>query len=179
MNGDCNAVDTSRTRAIAQFPICNGRNNNWLSVLHRVNVDGNYPPAIVKNAIFYVVPELDNSFASLSLNHDTRNQRHSYADPAGMNHSSERFTETMFLDRRVCSMAREDLAPQIAPEAEGEDVNSQPNQSVKRRSFLKDMGIAGVALTAGSLLPEVLNAQAGVAPAPITKGDAAILRFLA
>jgi len=34
-----------------------------------------------------------------------------------------------------------------------------------------------VALSAGSLLPEVLNAQASAAR--ITKGDAAILRFLA
>ena len=77
-------------------------------------------------------------------------------------------------------MAREDrLATQIAPEAAGDDINSHPNQTVKRRSFLKGMGIAGVALSAGSLLPEVLNAQAGGAPASITKGDAAILRFLA
>ena len=72
-------------------------------------------------------------------------------------------------------MAREDdlLATQIAPEAAGEDVNTQPN----RRSFLKGVGVAGVALSAGALLPEVLNAQIGVGP--ITKGDAAILRFLA
>jgi hypothetical protein len=75
-------------------------------------------------------------------------------------------------------MAREDrLATQIAPEAAGDDINSHPNQTVKRRSFLKGMGIAGVALSAGSLLPEVLNAQAS--DARITKGDAAILRFLA
>jgi hypothetical protein len=40
------------------------------------------------------------------------------------------------------------------------------------------MGVAGVALSAGSLLPAALEAQAGSAPG-ITKGDAAILRFLA
>ena len=76
-------------------------------------------------------------------------------------------------------MAREDdlLATQIAPEAAGEDVNTQPDQSVKRRSFLKGMGVAGVALSAGALLPEVLNAQTD--SGGITKGDAAILRFLA
>jgi hypothetical protein len=76
-------------------------------------------------------------------------------------------------------MGREDLLPtQIAPEAAGEDVNtSNANHNVKRRSFLKGMGVAGAALSAGSLLPEILNAQAG--GAPITKGDAAILRFLA
>src|SRR5215469_12033877 len=79
-------------------------------------------------------------------------------------------------------MAREDdlLATQIAPEAAGEDVNTQPDQTVKRRSFLKGMGVAGVALSAGSLLPEVLNAQtASGGGGGITKGDAAILRFLA
>ena len=75
-------------------------------------------------------------------------------------------------------MAREDrLRTQIAPEAAGDDINSHPNRTVERRSFLKGMGIAGVALSAGSLLPEVLNAQAS--DDRITKGDAAILRFLA
>jgi hypothetical protein len=76
-------------------------------------------------------------------------------------------------------MASKDLlAPEIAPEAAGEDVNTQPNQAMKRRSFLKGMGVAGAALSAGALLPEVLTAQAGGATS-ITKGDAAILRFLA
>ena len=75
-------------------------------------------------------------------------------------------------------MAREDfLAPKMAPEAAGEDVNTQPNQAVKRRSFLKGIGVAGVALSAGSLLPELLDAQ--TASGGITNGDAAILRFLA
>ena len=75
-------------------------------------------------------------------------------------------------------MASKDfLATQIAPEAAGEDVNTQPNQAVKRRSFLKGMGVAGVALSAGAILPEVLNAQ--IANNVLTKGDAAILRFLA
>src|SRR6516225_909399 len=77
-------------------------------------------------------------------------------------------------------MARKDLlATQIAPEAAGEDVNTQPNRTVERRSFLKGVGIAGVALSAGALLPEVLNAQIPIPSSPITKGDAAILRFLA
>ena len=56
-------------------------------------------------------------------------------------------------------------------------MNNQPNRELQRRSFLKGMGIAGVAISAGSLLPDALNAQA--ASASITKGDAAILRFLA
>ena len=74
-------------------------------------------------------------------------------------------------------MARQDLATQIAPEAAGEDVNMEPNQALKRRSFLKGIGVAGVALSAGALLPEMLSAES--ARGAITKGDAAILRFLA
>jgi hypothetical protein len=73
-------------------------------------------------------------------------------------------------------MARDVLVTRMAPEAE-EDVNTQPNQAVKRRSFLKGMGVAGVALSAGSLLPEVLSAETPTGA--ITQGDAAILRFLA
>src|SRR5690348_12019052 len=55
--------------------------------------------------------------------------------------------------------------------------DTQPQSAVPRRSFLKGVGMAGVALSAGSVLPEVLTAQ--VASSSITKGDAAILRFLA
>jgi hypothetical protein len=77
-------------------------------------------------------------------------------------------------------MARKDLlATEIAPEAAGEDVNTKPNRTVERRSFLKGVGVAGVALSAGALLPEVLNAQVPLPSSGITKGDAAILRFLA
>ena len=75
-------------------------------------------------------------------------------------------------------MANEDrTAIAVTPGAAGEDVNDQPMRGVERRSFLKGVGIAGVALSAGALLPEILSAQAGAAA--ITKGDAAILRFLA
>jgi hypothetical protein len=75
---------------------------------------------------------------------------------------------------------REDLFEILmSPEASGEDRESQPKPAVPRRSFIKGMGVAGVALSAGSLLPAALNAQAGSAAAVLTKGDAAILRFLA
>jgi hypothetical protein len=75
-------------------------------------------------------------------------------------------------------MAREDLFEILmSPEVSGEDPQSQPKPAVPRRSFLKGMGVAGVALSAGSLLPTVLNAEDE--NRPITKGDAAILRFLA
>src|ERR1035438_5295356 len=76
-------------------------------------------------------------------------------------------------------MATEDLnATLLSPEQSGEDPQPQSKPAVARRSFLKGVGMAGVALSAGSLLPEVLSAQSATA-ATITNGDAAILRFLA
>jgi hypothetical protein len=74
-------------------------------------------------------------------------------------------------------MSTEDRnATVLSPEISGDDPQPQSKSAVPRRSFLKGVGMAGVALSAGSLLPEVL-AQASAAP--ISQGDAAILRFLA
>src|SRR5271165_7671338 len=69
------------------------------------------------------------------------------------------------------------ITPPMSPEASGENAESQPKPALPRRSFLKGVGVAGVALSAGSLLPAVLDAQQS--SGGITKGDAAILRFLA
>src|SRR5271165_6833725 len=93
------------------------------------------------------------------------------------NHSDEWATES-HLWIGVCSMTKEDLlATLMSPQASGEDLEPQTKPALPRRSFLKGVGVAGVALSAGSLLPAVLNAeQSG---ASLTKGDAAILRFLA
>ena len=75
-------------------------------------------------------------------------------------------------------MASEDLnATHVSPGQSVEDPQPQSTSAVPRRSFLKGVGMAGVALSAGSLLPEVLAAES--AATSISKGDAAILRFLA
>src|SRR5712671_7675392 len=50
---------------------------------------------------------------------------------------------------------------------------------VKRRSFLKGLGIAGATLSAGALLGSEGNAQATRSPGKLSKGDAALLRFAA
>jgi Ferritin-like domain len=50
---------------------------------------------------------------------------------------------------------------------------------VKRRSFLKGLGIAGATLSAGTLLGSEANAQARTATGKLSKGDAALLRFAA
>ncbi|HUN87176.1 MAG TPA: twin-arginine translocation signal domain-containing protein, partial [Terriglobales bacterium] len=76
-------------------------------------------------------------------------------------------------------MASEDrTATVVAPADAGEGVNSQLNREVQRRSFLKGMGMTGVALTAGAVLPSILDAQVPIATTGLTPGDVAILRFL-
>lgn len=63
-----------------------------------------------------------------------------------------------------------------AIEVSGVEPSSQPKQTVKRRSFLKGLGVVGAAVSVGSLLPTEANAATG---GIITVGDVAILRFLA
>src|ERR1700736_5309510 len=50
---------------------------------------------------------------------------------------------------------------------------------VKRRSFLKGLGIAGATLSAGALLGTESTAQATRSTGRLSKGDAALLRFAA
>jgi ferritin-like protein len=77
-------------------------------------------------------------------------------------------------------MAREVIAsvpPETTEQSTGTDSISQLKRAVKRRSFLKGLGVAGAAVSAGSLVTTLLEAQEpkGI----ITVGDVAILRFLA
>jgi len=55
--------------------------------------------------------------------------------------------------------------------------SSQPSRQIRRRSFLKGLGVAGAALSAGALLG--VEAEAQSSSGTISQGDAAILRFLA
>src|SRR2546426_2000961 len=77
-------------------------------------------------------------------------------------------------------MARENLpatvASTIADPSAKENPSSSPND-VRRRSFLKGLGVVGAALSAGSLLNG--EAEAKDRSGIITVGDVAILRFLA
>jgi hypothetical protein len=59
------------------------------------------------------------------------------------------------------------------------DVQRHWQGVVKRRSFLKGLGIAGVTLSAGALLGTESNAQTTRSPSKLSKGDAALLRFAA
>jgi hypothetical protein len=61
----------------------------------------------------------------------------------------------------------------------GEDVQRHWQGVVKRRSFLKGLGIAGATLSAGALLATESKAQATGSTGKLSKGDAALLRFAA
>ena len=73
-------------------------------------------------------------------------------------------------------MARENLPATTTDPSVKENPSPSPND-VRRRSFLKGLGVVGAALSAGSLLTGEAEAQdrSGI----ITVGDVAILRFLA
>src|SRR6476469_8014220 len=60
-----------------------------------------------------------------------------------------------------------------------EDVQRHWHGVVKRRSFLKGLGIASATLSAGVLLGTEGNAQAARSKGKLSKGDAALLRFAA
>jgi hypothetical protein len=55
--------------------------------------------------------------------------------------------------------------------------NPQPRREIQRRSFLKGLGVAGAALSAAPLLR--VSARADDGSGSLSKGDAAILRFVA
>jgi len=77
-------------------------------------------------------------------------------------------------------MARENLPATVASTITEPSANENPSPSpndVKRRSFLKGLGVVGAALSAGSLLTG--EAEAQDRSDIITVGDVAILRFLA
>src|ERR1700686_5493648 len=77
-------------------------------------------------------------------------------------------------------MTKENLVPTASPETTQsgrEGAESPSRNGFKRRSFLKGLGVAGAALSAGSLL--ATTAEASQSSGIITVGDVAILRFLA
>src|ERR1700694_3541980 len=77
-------------------------------------------------------------------------------------------------------MTKENLVPTASLETTqsgGEGAVSPSGNGVKRRSFLKGLGVAGASLSAGSLLTTA--AEASPRSGITTVGDVAILRFLA
>jgi hypothetical protein len=65
-----------------------------------------------------------------------------------------------------------------APSTDSARSSNSPD-GVRRRSFLKGIGMSGVALSTSALFGGNADAQPGQSPKRLTPGDAAILRFLA
>jgi len=82
-------------------------------------------------------------------------------------------------------MKQDKLAPTVSAETtpsssgspSGSSSGSPSKNGVQRRSFLKGMGVAGAALTGGSLLAAA--SEASQTKGIITSGDVALLRFVA
>jgi len=74
-------------------------------------------------------------------------------------------------------MTTENLVPTASSETTESPSESRNTNGVRRRSFLKGIGIAGAALTGGSLLATA--SETAQASGEITSSDVAILRFLA
>ena len=69
---------------------------------------------------------------------------------------------------------------EISVGAAADDLRAKWNSVVRRRAFLKGLGVAGAFLPAGALLSTGVKAMTGGAPSStLTRGDVAILRFLA
>jgi Ferritin-like domain len=68
---------------------------------------------------------------------------------------------------------------QTAPELIGEAGSSDSKTGIRRRTFLKGVGMTGIALSAGALFAAKAEAQSESSPRFLTPGDAAILRFVA
>src|ERR1700752_4881088 len=69
--------------------------------------------------------------------------------------------------------------PSEANQSSAEDVQRHWQGVVKRRSFLKGLGIAGATLSATAFLGTESNAQTARSNGKLSKGDAALLRFAA
>src|SRR6201988_1070156 len=69
--------------------------------------------------------------------------------------------------------------PSEANQSSAEDVQRHWQGVVKRRSFLKGLGIAGATLSASAILGAKGNAETARSTGKLSKGDAALIRFLA
>src|SRR6516162_8676281 len=80
-------------------------------------------------------------------------------------------------DKFLSSVASDASSTEASHPSTEEDVQRHWQGVVKRRSFLKGLGIAGATLSAGALLGTEGNAQANRSTGKLSKGDTALLRF--
>jgi hypothetical protein len=87
--------------------------------------------------------------------------------------------------KKVQYMKKENLPPTVSSETQSlpparEDIQSQWHNVVRRRSFLKGLGMVGATLLpANALLMTQGKAQEAKSAGKLTKGDADLLRFAA
>jgi hypothetical protein len=68
-------------------------------------------------------------------------------------------------------------SPEISSSSDDEEIQRQWQGVVKRRSFLKTIGIAGATISAGSLLGTDAYAQSTRSTGRLSRGDVALLQF--
>jgi hypothetical protein len=77
------------------------------------------------------------------------------------------------------AVVSEEVSPETSPSSAGEDVRRHWKGVVKRRSFLKGLGMAGATLSATALLATAGKAQTSTSKGRLSKGDVALLKFAA
>src|SRR5215831_11052953 len=83
-------------------------------------------------------------------------------------------------DEKLSRITSNHTSTEPHPSSNNDDVQRHWYGVVKRRSFLKSVGIAGAALSASAMLGSESHAQAaGHRTGKLSKGDAALLRFAA
>jgi hypothetical protein len=75
------------------------------------------------------------------------------------------------------TVAPEVSSPETASASTGDDVQRHWQGVVKRRSFLKGLGMAGATLSAGTLLATKSKAQSSSSNDKLSRGDVALLQF--
>jgi hypothetical protein len=78
-------------------------------------------------------------------------------------------------ENRPIALALEVSSPETS--STDEDVQHRWQGVVKRRSFLRGLGMTGAALSAGALLPSESKAQSRSNSGRLSRGDAALLQF--
>ena len=68
-------------------------------------------------------------------------------------------------------------SPEAAPSSTSDDFQGHWQDVVKRRSFLKGLGMAGATLSAGALLATEGRAQSSAGNDRLSRGDVALLQF--
>ena len=82
-------------------------------------------------------------------------------------------------EKNSLTTAVSETNPSEANQSSTDDVQRHWQGVVKRRSFLKGLGIAGATLSASAILGTQGNAQSTRSTGKLSKGDAALLRFAA